>query len=185
MTSVGQRELLAAILRAGAVIVTNVDGEITAFSEGAELMLAYHADDILGRSARPVLHPDDESEHPAGNRPAALDLKIVLAMRSRAETEVADEVLLTRSGVGVPVRLTTAPLRSADGTPTGLVAIAQDISTEQAATDPGGQRLLLRHHGLHSRRTDRSNLRRVGAGRRRRGARRGDPESRRGPRGTV
>ncbi len=127
-----EAELLAGVLRAAtefSIIATTVDGIITVFNEGAERMLGYRAEDLVGRRTPEGLHVAEE----IASRAAELGLEpsfevfVQLVREGRAETR--EWTYVRQDGTHVPVSLTVTAIRDMhDGQVTGFVGIGRDIT---------------------------------------------------------
>lgn len=100
------------------LIATDADGKVVAFNRAAERMVGARADAILGQPLVEVIAGR------AGSRPLA---QAALSGRpSEATLERAD-------GTALPVALTSAPLRDAEGETVGRVVVFRDVSREREA----------------------------------------------------
>lgn len=124
--------ILAAATRV-AIIATDVTGVIRHFNSGAELMLGYTTDEIVGLQTPAIFHePSEIEEHVANvarelNQPAPdfgmlVDYVVLRGYHEREWTWIR------RDGARLVVHLALTPLRSADGTIHGLLGIAHDIT---------------------------------------------------------
>ncbi|MFD9794322.1 PAS domain-containing protein, partial [Streptomyces sp. NPDC059070] len=100
------------ILRAAAegVVGTDTEGRVVLVNPAAAQILGYRASDLGGQELHPlVLHSRADGEpFPYEESPLADTLK------SGRKHRVRGQVLWTKSGTGVPVDLTTAPVRDGD-----------------------------------------------------------------------
>ena len=115
-----------------AIIATSMDGIITMFTEGAERMLGYSADEVVGRMMPSLFHDPLE----IADRAAALgvDASDVFTTRAAAGlTETREWTYLRSDGGRLTVRLTVTPLRNADAELIGYIGIAVDVTAERQA----------------------------------------------------
>jgi PAS domain S-box-containing protein len=120
------RELGTAVVRssADAIVSTDLGGVVTTWNRGAEAILGYSAEEIVGRHGD-VLWID-----------AALARELLGSAR-RGEDVVSREVVARRKdGETVLISLTVSPLRDAGGEIIGLSSVAQDI-TERKRLEAG------------------------------------------------
>ena len=122
-----------------AIIATGLDGVIEVFSVGAERMLGYRADELIGRQTPALLHLPEEVAARAAELHAATGATVegFEVFVSRARTGQADTREWTyrcKSGATVPVQLTVSAIRDGAGALTGFLGIARDI-TEQKLAD--------------------------------------------------
>jgi diguanylate cyclase (GGDEF)-like protein/PAS domain S-box-containing protein len=133
--AVAARDALATVLDATtqyAIIGTDAQGLITVFNGGAERMLGYRAEDLVG------LHHPDLFHDPEELARLALEFGVpvgaVLGHGTRTkDTDTRDWTLVRRDGVKLPVSLTITAIRATDGTLTGYLGIGRDITAERQA----------------------------------------------------
>ena len=127
-----EAELLAGVLRAAtefSIIATTADGIITVFNEGAERMLGYRAEDLVGRRTPEGLHLPEEIASRAdelGLEPT-FDVFVQLVREGR-RAETREWTYVRRDGTHVPVSLTVTAIRDPEGEVTGFVGIGRDIT---------------------------------------------------------
>jgi PAS domain S-box-containing protein len=117
-----------------AIIATDSDGIIRAFNPAAERMSGYRAHEVVGSKSPVFLHDDREVSHRAGELSQELGLRVdpgfeVLVAKPR--TGVAEErewTYVRKDGSRLPVILSVTALRGSDGTITGFMGIASDIT---------------------------------------------------------
>ena len=142
-----QRSLVSAawhtsILNAAnaSIIATDVDGVIQTFSGGAEAMLGYRADELVGKSSPAPLHVADEVVARAGaltqllGRPVAPGFEAFVALATA--TGRADEnewTYVRKDGSQLPVRLSVTAVRDELGAPQGFLGVAVDLSEKLRA----------------------------------------------------
>ena len=116
-----------------AIIATGLDGRITLFSRGAELMLGHRASEVVGRKSLIEFHLEEE----LGRRAEALAREIGRPVSGwelfaesvrRRVTDQREWTYVRKDGGLVPVSLSVTGLRNADGEVTGYVGAAIDIS---------------------------------------------------------
>ena len=101
------RDALAAVLDATtqyAIIGTDADGLITVFNGGAERMLGYRAEDLVGRHHPELFHDPEELERLAAE--FGIPVESVLGHGTRdKDTDTRDWTLVRSDGVKLPVSL--------------------------------------------------------------------------------
>src|SRR5215831_14229937 len=103
-----------------AIIATDKQGNIVLFNEGAESLLGYRAEDVVGRPTADL--------YDSGER--ARD--ILVEMRKRGGTASGYEsVLKTRDGRNVPVLISASVLLDRDGQEAGMVGFATDLRSRK------------------------------------------------------
>jgi len=119
------------------VIATNPAGLIEEFNSGAEQMLGYRADEMVGLHTPAVIHVAEEVVARAAELSTAMGVTIspgfeVLVTRARQNR--VDERAWTyvrKDGSHVPVILSVTALRNPSGEITGFLGIARDNSERQ------------------------------------------------------
>jgi diguanylate cyclase (GGDEF)-like protein/PAS domain S-box-containing protein len=133
--AVAARDALRSVLDATtqyAIIGTDADGLITVFNGGAERMLGYRAEDVVGRHHPDLFHDREELERLAVE--FGVPVERVLGHGTRAtDTDTRDWTLVRCDGSKVPVSLAITAIRGADGTLTGYLGIGRDITAERQA----------------------------------------------------
>ncbi len=105
---------------ADAIITTNLEGDITFFSKGAEALYGYNASDIIGK---PVLslYPQELSEERIRWLQELLRGGVIKNVKTR---------IYNAKGQLVDISLTLSLLKDSDGRPVGTVGISKDITKE-------------------------------------------------------
>ncbi|MGE5027552.1 MAG: response regulator, partial [Betaproteobacteria bacterium] len=114
-----------------AIIVTGLDGVIRLFSKGAERLLGYHAQAVVGKLTPLHFHVAEEVDSLLGEcgesgietAPEIFHLLADGKRNSRREWTYQ-----RRDGSRVPVSLTVALMKDADGKPNGFVGVAVDLT---------------------------------------------------------
>ncbi|GAB3652335.1 hypothetical protein GCM10027596_01380 [Nocardioides korecus] len=127
-------ERLVASARGTAIMATGRDGRIVLFNPGAEEMLGYRAEEVLGELPD-ALHDEDELRRQA----AALRSLPNFADICRASTEQGDDRRLWRfrhhDGEERTLRMTLSPVLDERGEPSGFLATAEDVTEREAARE--------------------------------------------------
>lgn len=107
-----------------AIFATDREGRIVLFSEGAESMLGYRSDEVLGRSAA-TLHGGE-----------AVVKEIGREMRKRGGTVSGlDSVLWAKDGNSIPVLISASVLFDEDGQTVGTVSFHTDLRERKRAEE--------------------------------------------------
>jgi PAS domain S-box-containing protein len=107
-----------------AIVATDREGRIVLFSEGAETMLGYHSDEVLGRSAS-VLYGGDAGMNELGRE-----------MRKRGGTVAGlDSVLWGKDGSSIPVLISASVLFDEEGKEVGTVGFNTDLRERKRAEE--------------------------------------------------
>ena len=133
--------LLQGVLHAAsevAVVATDTAGTIVLFNSGAERMLGYRADELVGKHTPHVFHVQaeidacsEELERTYGVALKGFDVLVEVALRTGVQTR--EWTYLDKSGQGLPVNLSVSTIRDADGVLTGYLGVAFDMSEQKAA----------------------------------------------------
>jgi PAS domain S-box-containing protein len=134
------RQRLQALLDAAgefSIIATDLQGQITLFSRGAEQMLGYVEAEVLGQSpAR--FHLDTELADRAAELSASLGhavggFDVFAEMARRKGSETRSWTYVKKDGAHLDASLTISMVRDQDGKPTGFLGIARDITEQRQA----------------------------------------------------
>ena len=139
-----QAERLAAVLRAAtgySIVGTGVDGVINVFNEGAERLLGYSWDEVVGRLTFDRLHDREELERRAAELGVEPGFEVLAARPRSGGPETREWTYVRADGSRVPVCLTVSAMRAEDGTLQGFMGIAEDI-THRKELDADRERLL-------------------------------------------
>ena len=128
--------LLAGVLRAAtelSIIATDPQGTITLFNAGAEQMLGYRAEELVGKMSAAVLH----LPHEVQARGEALSaeygepiegFRVFVYKPELDGAETQEWSYVRKDGRVLPVSLVVTAMRDAAGAVIGYLGIAQDIS---------------------------------------------------------
>jgi two-component system cell cycle sensor histidine kinase/response regulator CckA len=118
---------LAAIVESSrdAIIGQDLDGQITSWNRGAELMYDYAADEVIGKNIR-LLVPASRSFE---------DASIHEGRKVGRRVENFETVRTTKSGKQLDVSLTVSPVLDSQGTVVGASIIARDITARKVAEE--------------------------------------------------
>jgi PAS domain S-box-containing protein len=116
---------LAAIVESSddAIVGTTLEGVITSWNKGAELVYGYSAEEVKGRPVAMLAPPDRVDEQDR------------LRERIKEGEHVAqyETTRLTKGGAQVHVSLTLSPMKDATGKITAIATIARDITEQKRA----------------------------------------------------
>jgi PAS domain S-box-containing protein len=149
----GAAERLAAVLRAAtsyAVTATDERGLITLFNEGAEQMLGYRADEVVGKLTPLALHDPDEVRARAAELGIAPGFEVLVAAARLERPETREWTYLRRDGSRLTVELTVTSIHGPGGGRTGFLGIATDVS-ERRRAEAEGERLLRKAEAAEAR----------------------------------
>ena len=133
--------LLSNVLRSASaisIIATDLEGTITLFNEGAERLLGYRADEVVGTQTPGIFHVRDEvmargtelsSEY--GQQIGGFQVFIYKPERDGAESR--EWTYVRKNGTRFPVTLVITAIRDAQGESRGYLGIGLDITQSKAA----------------------------------------------------
>ncbi len=106
-----------------AIISKDLDGTILSWNKGAERMLGYTAEEVVGQSIKIIFPPEYESEEDE-----------ILAEIKRGEIINHYETVRRRkNGSDVQISLTVSPIKNENGEIIGISKIARDITARKQA----------------------------------------------------
>ncbi len=112
------------------IIATDTMGVITVFSKGAEAILGYSAEEVLGRSPE-IFHDPDEIAARAAELGIPPGIGVFIEPTRDGTPDVRNWTYIRKDGTRRQVELTVNFMFSADGTPTGHIGAATDITEKQ------------------------------------------------------
>jgi PAS domain S-box-containing protein len=116
-----------------AIFAVDVDTVFTLFNVGAQRMLGYTADDVVGRARLTGIHLPQELDARAAELGVPVSGAVVIGTARHGRPETREWTLVGKDGRHVPVSLTVTGLQDDDGRIAGYVGIARDISVERQA----------------------------------------------------
>ncbi|MCW2818636.1 MAG: hypothetical protein JWR42_1423 [Marmoricola sp.] len=117
-----------------AFVATDPRGVITWFSPGAELMLGYAADEVVGRTTPMTFHEAREVLARARELGRTPDYGVVTApVDEGACQDTRDWTYVRKDGSRLSVSLSVTVARGPDGTPTGHLGVVRDVTDRRAA----------------------------------------------------
>ncbi len=135
-----QQQLLNAVFRASiqvSIIATDLQGVITLFSAGAERLLGYSAEEVIGLQTPVIYHDIDEVRGCAeelsvrlGRLIEGFEVFVTLALSAEPDRLW---VYITRTGQRLIVRLSLAALYDQEGQISGYLGVAVDLSDQVRA----------------------------------------------------
>ncbi|MEX6502029.1 PAS domain S-box protein [Pseudomonas zhanjiangensis] len=136
------RAFLQAILDSAtgvAIIATGADGLISLFNPGAERLLDYRAEEMVGRCTPAVFHLEQEVQARGEQLSAELGRPVAgfeafVAKTRQGEAETRLWTYVRKDGEHCRVNLTVSPIFDRGGAISGFLGIASDISELQQAT---------------------------------------------------
>ncbi|HND52627.1 MAG TPA: PAS domain S-box protein, partial [Pirellulaceae bacterium] len=122
------------------IIATDLHGVINVFNSGAERMLGYRADEMIGKQSPAIIHVASEiQEHGErlsrefGRRIEGFDVFVELARQGGYEER--EWTYVRKDGTRLTVSLVVTGARDGDGNLTGFLGIARDITERKLADE--------------------------------------------------
>ena len=130
------RDELATVLEAATetgIIGCRPDGTIMTFNSGAERMLGYRAQELVGRRTPAVFHDPAEVARRAGELGIEPGFEVFVSEARRGHAEEREWTYVRKDGARVPVSLTVTAQRRGDGALAGFLGIARDLTQVKRA----------------------------------------------------
>ncbi|MGL5859330.1 MAG: sensor domain-containing protein [Angustibacter sp.] len=127
---------LSSVLRAAtehAVIATDLRGTVTLFSEGAEYMLGYDADQLVGVHSPIVLHDPDELGAHAAEVGVQPGFAVLVADVPAHGASSRFWTYVRQDGSTLRVRSTVTRLLDDDGDQIGWISVGRDVTADEVA----------------------------------------------------
>ena len=113
-----------------AILATDPEGRITVFSKGAERMLGYTAAEMIGRSPE-ILHDPAEIAARAAELGIPAGIGVFIEPTRNGVADTRQWTYLARDGSRRTVQLTVNFMYSSDGTATGHIGVATDVTAQR------------------------------------------------------
>ncbi len=129
------RDLYSGVLAAASgmsIIGTDPLGQITVFNTGAQKMLGYTEEEMLGRSPI-VLHDPAELASRAAELGVEADFRLFTRDARSEQPESRQWTYLTSSGRRLQVELTVTAMTAPDGSLSGYIGVASDVTSQRQA----------------------------------------------------
>lgn len=130
------RQLLANVLQAASdfsIIATDREGLITIFNSGAERMLGFSADEMVGKQSPAIIHLQDEVE--ARGKELSTELgetiegfRVFVSVAEQKGSERRKWTYVHKDGHHIPVSLVVSVMRGDAGEVLGYLGVGQDIT---------------------------------------------------------
>lgn len=143
------RDLFAGVLNAAteqSIIATDPQGLITVFNTGAERMLGYSAQEMIGTSPE-RLHDPDEIRARAEELGIEADFGVFLVRAAAGEPETRQWSYIARDGRRLLASITVSAMRGPEGELSGFIKVGTDI-TDLSRTQTALQESESRYRGL-------------------------------------
>lgn len=117
-----------------AFIATDLDGLITWFSPGAEQLLGYAGDEVVGKITPMPFHEPRELETRAKELGISPGYRVVTdSVALGAEQDTRDWTYVRKDGSRLTVSLSVTAVRDDDGRPVSFLSVVRDVTDRRAA----------------------------------------------------
>ncbi len=139
--SIRSKEALENVLSAAtdvSIIATDTDGLITTFNRGAELILGYSSDEMIGKQTPVIIHLAEEVERRGHELTSELDQPVsgfetfVIKARQLGQ-ETREWTYIRKDGSQLRVNLVVTTIRDTQGKVNGYLGIGQNITEQYLA----------------------------------------------------
>jgi PAS domain S-box-containing protein len=118
------------------IIGTDLEGTITFFNPGAERLLGYTAEELVGQASPAVFHDHDELQSRARELEMPSEFGVLVAgVEVGAEPEKRDWRYVRKDGERIVMSLTVSPMTSASGRVVGYLGVAEDVTERRRVED--------------------------------------------------
>jgi PAS domain S-box-containing protein len=132
----GLVEQVLAATTGTSIIGTDLEGTITFFNPGAERLLGYTADELVGRASPSVFHDPGELQSRARDLGLPSEFGVLVAgVEPGAEPEKRDWHYVRKDGEKIVMSLTVSPMTSASGRVVGYLGVAEDVTERRRVED--------------------------------------------------
>ena len=118
------------------LLATDLDGVITCFNRGAELLLGYLASDLVGRDTTAIfMATGATSGSRAGFATAsseAAEFAVLSGLAAESGAWTGERTLIRKDGTLLPLQLCVTVMLDGSGTPSGYLCIAQEVRGKAA-----------------------------------------------------
>jgi diguanylate cyclase (GGDEF)-like protein/PAS domain S-box-containing protein len=115
------------------IIATDLGGTITVFNPGAERMLGYRSQELVGIHTPALIHDSDEVAARARELGIAPGFEVFALGPREGRAETREWTYVRKDGSRLPVELTATAIRGDDQMPRGFIGIAVDLTERRGA----------------------------------------------------
>jgi PAS domain S-box-containing protein len=132
----GLVEQVLAATTGTSIIGTDLSGTITFFNPGAERLLGYTAEELVGRASPEVFHDHEELQARARDLGLSSEFGVLVAgVETRAEPEKRDWHYVRKDGRKIVMSLTVSAMTSSSGRVVGYLGVAEDVTERRRVED--------------------------------------------------
>jgi len=120
------------------IIATDSEGMITVFNKGAEKLLGYAAEEVIGKFTPEIIHVKEEilshgEELTKKYQTPIEGFRVFVHTAERENLDVREWTYKTKTGHLFPVSMVTTTIRDIDNTIIGYLGVATDLSAKKKA----------------------------------------------------
>ncbi len=122
------------------IVATDIDGTITVLNTGAENLLGYRAEELIGKQSPELFLSETEligrsSRLTAHRGRTVTPSRLLFEYAFLGMSEQSEWTYIKRDGTPFPVNMTVNALRDSDGAVSGILCIAMDITERKQAEE--------------------------------------------------
>ncbi len=120
------------------IIATDLDGIITIFNKGAQELLGYSPDEVIGKQTPEMFHIEEEIQNRGKEisrefRKLIIGFDVLSAYASHGRIDEREWTYVRKDGKHIPVLLSVTSLRNTAGAVIGYLAVARSLEAQKQA----------------------------------------------------
>ncbi len=120
------------------IVATDLDGVITIFNKGAQDLLGYTPDEVIGKHTPELFHLEEEILHRGRElsrefRKLIIGFEVLSTIAAQGRIDEREWTYVRKDGKHIPVLLSVTPLRNTGGVVIGYLAVARSLEAQKQA----------------------------------------------------